>query len=472
VSGRLAITPGFEAPPVQLASAAAPVLQTTAARSTSPKAASQTKVPSAFADLIQEFAHEAASRLAVASPKTAPRTVQQATAGAGEPTPELPAAKAGPAAPATVELSPLPQLAPSDGRTAARQSKSAETTVESTPDVPAKDGDKPAIAPPPAPWEGTRRQPKSDASVPRENSAPVTIDVAIFLPVAPPISLKLPSFLTHLGEGSGDGIHTGGHAPRALPTSNPAREQTLNLRPAPALELKIRALDQPASEQEATAAPAPTSKPVPTEQQTDGELPSTVSLGMQPRAAEQILHAFASAPGPAAIESVPPQPTQTTTIAMPPTPVNPPPVINTNASSAPAPPPRPPAAHLADEPVSHQPEQHAQPLRSLSLEFAPDGAQDVRVRVEERAGDVHISLHSTDPALSGRLSDGVHELVGTLASAGYDAQAWTNGQGRQSHSEQNQAPPDDPRRNRRGNSADAGEEDFDALMQQPIRIKP
>ena len=143
-----------------------------------------------------------------------------------------------------------------------------------------------------------------------------------------------------------------------------------------------------------------------------------------------------------------------------------------NASSAPAPPPQAPAAHLADEPVSRQPEQHAQPLRSLSLEFAPDGAQDVRVRVEERAGDVHISLHSTDPALSSRLSDGVHELVGTLASAGYDAQAWTNGQGRQSHSEQNQAPPDDPRRNRRGNSADAGEEDFDALMQQPIRIKP
>jgi hypothetical protein len=157
-------------------------------------------------------------------------------------------------------------------------------------------------------------------------------------------------------------------------------------------------------------------------------------------------------------------------IAMPPTPVNPPPVIHINASSAPA--PQAPAAHLADEPVSRQPEQHTQPLRSLSLEFAPDGAQDVRVRVAEHAGDVHISLHSTDPALSGRLSDGVHELVGTLANAGYDAQAWTQGQGRQNHSEQNQAPPDDPRRNRRGNSNDPGTEDFDALMQRPTRIKP
>lgn len=94
------------------------------------------------------------------------------------------------------------------------------------------------------------------------------------------------------------------------------------------------------------------------------------------------------------------------------------------------------------------------------------------MRLAEHAGEVHISLHSTDPALSGRLSDGVHELVGTLANAGYDAQAWTQGQGRQNHSEQNQAPPDDPRRNRRGNSNDPGAEDFDALMQRPTRIKP
>jgi hypothetical protein len=152
--------------------------------------------------------------------------------------------------------------------------------------------------------------------------------------------------------------------------------------------------------------------------------------------------------------------------------VNPPQAINPNPSFAPAQPPQAPAAHLPDEPVSRQPEQHAQPLRSLSVEFAPDGAQDVRVRLAERAGDIHISLHSNDPALSGRLSDGVHELVGTLANAGYDAQGWGHSQSRQSHSEQNQAPPDDPRRNRRGNSADPGTEDFDAIMQQPSRNKP
>jgi hypothetical protein len=454
VSGFLAITPGFEAPPVQ-----------PAAVETSAKAAGQTKVPSVFANLIHDFAQEAAPRLPapVANPKPGPRAPQQSTPSPGqEPVPQLSTA---------IEL---PPLARGDGRAAVAQSRSAfQSTVASISGVPVKDGDKP-VAPPPAPSEATRRQAKSDGSRLQENSAPIAIDAALFMPVAPPISLKLPSFITHPSEGAGDVTHIGGGEPRMLPTSTAPQEQTLDLRPAPALELKIRAQDLQNAEQPATPAGASgatsTSKP-PADQPTDTELPATATSGTQPRA-EQIVHTFAIAAGPAAIEATPAQLAQMSTIAIPPSPVNPPQAININASSAPAPPPQAHAAHLPDEPASRQPEQNAQPLRSLSLEFAPDGAQDVRVRVAERAGDVHISLHSTDPALSGRLSDGVHELVGTLANAGYDAQAWTHGQGRQNHSEQNQAPPDDTRRNRRDNSADPGTEDFDAIMQQPIRIKP
>jgi hypothetical protein len=437
VSGRLAITPGFEAPPVQSASAAGSLLKTAAAQTNSPKAAVQTKVSSVFANLIQELAQEAAPPPAT---KTTPRAPQQTAPLPGEPALELPAA----------------------------QSASAQSTVESTPDAPATGEDKPAVAPPappPVSSEGTRRQPKSEASGPRGNSAPLTIDAALFMPAAPPISLKLPSFITRAGEWTGDAIHTGEDLP-ATSTATAARERTLDLRPAPALELKIRAQEQPTAPVWNT-----TTKPAPTDQQTDTELPSTVTSGTQPHAAEQIVHGFASEPGKAAIEPTAVPSAPTSAIAIPPTPVNPPLVINTNASSAPAP-PQAPSAHFADEPVSRQPEQHAQPLRSISLEFAPDGAQDVRVRLAERGGDVHISLHSNDPALSSRLSDGVHELVGTLASAGYDAQAWSQGQGRQNHSQQDQTPPDDPRRNRRGNSADPGTEDFDALVQQPISTKP
>jgi hypothetical protein len=112
-----------------------------------------------------------------------------------------------------------------------------------------------------------------------------------------------------------------------------------------------------------------------------------------------------------------------------------------------------------------EPKQQPQTLRSLSLEFTPDGAQDVRLRLAERAGDVHISLHSTDPTLSGRLSDGVHDLVGNLSSAGYDAQAWTPEQGRQNSQRQFE----DQRKSRRNPSSEQSGEDFGGLMQQPIQ---
>jgi len=77
-----------------------------------------------------------------------------------------------------------------------------------------------------------------------------------------------------------------------------------------------------------------------------------------------------------------------------------------------------------------------QPLRSLALEFSPDGAGDIKVRLSERAGDVHISLHGTDASLAGRVREGVGDLVGSLSKAGYDAETWTPGQGRQNQRQQ------------------------------------
>jgi hypothetical protein len=110
-----------------------------------------------------------------------------------------------------------------------------------------------------------------------------------------------------------------------------------------------------------------------------------------------------------------------------------------------------------------EPKAAQQPLQSISLEFAPDGASDVRLRLSERAGEVHISLHSSDPSLSGRLHEGVHDLVGSLANAGYDAEAWTPSQGRQN----NQRQPGTPPRVRRSGSS--GAEDFGGMLQQPIQ---
>ena len=105
-----------------------------------------------------------------------------------------------------------------------------------------------------------------------------------------------------------------------------------------------------------------------------------------------------------------------------------------------------------------------QPLRSLALEFTPDGAGDIKVRLSERAGDVHISLHGTDPSLAGRVREGVGDLVGSLSKAGYDAEAWTPGQGRQNQqqaSDQRKAPPS------KSSATDA--EEFNGILQQPLQ---
>ncbi len=128
------------------------------------------------------------------------------------------------------------------------------------------------------------------------------------------------------------------------------------------------------------------------------------------------------------------------------------------------------AAPTVNMPEIHEPPApggaQQQPLRSVSLEFTPDGARDVRVRLSERGGDVHISLHASDPALTGRLREGVQDLAGALHSAGYDAEAHAgqdsnnNAGGRQAQDQQQQH-----QQRRRPNPTNTGE-DFGGMMPQ------
>jgi hypothetical protein len=119
---------------------------------------------------------------------------------------------------------------------------------------------------------------------------------------------------------------------------------------------------------------------------------------------------------------------------------------------------QPSRATLLEEPPRHH--DAAQPVRAVSLEFSPDGAGDVKLRVSERAGDVHITLHSADPSLSGRLHAGVNDLIGSLSHAGYEAEAWTAGQGQRQHREPEE------RRSRRPGWDVPGGEAFGGVMQQ------
>jgi hypothetical protein len=123
--------------------------------------------------------------------------------------------------------------------------------------------------------------------------------------------------------------------------------------------------------------------------------------------------------------------------------------------------PPPLGALLREQSATEQPKA---PLRSLSLEFTPDGANDIKVRLSERGGDVHISLHGTDASLAGRMREGVGDLVGSLSKAGYDAQAWTPDQGRQ-----NQRQEPEQRKAPRNPSGGDNAEEFSGILQQPIQ---
>lgn len=113
------------------------------------------------------------------------------------------------------------------------------------------------------------------------------------------------------------------------------------------------------------------------------------------------------------------------------------------------------------EPVPAEPK--TQPsMRSFAVEFTPDGAHDIKVRLSEHSGEVHVSLHGTDPVLAGRVREGVTDLVGALSTAGYDAEAWTPGQGQQS----SRRPPDEERAGRR--KSGTSDEEFSGMLQTPI----
>jgi len=164
--------------------------------------------------------------------------------------------------------------------------------------------------------------------------------------------------------------------------------------------------------------------------------------------------ATAAAPAVAATNAINPAPLAAQAIGRPP---------DTTPRSVAEPPASAASAYL-EEPA--QAKTAPQPVRAVSLEFTPDGMSDVKMRLSEHGGEVHISLHSTDSSLTGRIHEGVHDLVGSLSSAGYDAEAWTPGQGRQQQQQRQDENPQQPRPD--PSSAD-GADDFGALFEQPIQ---
>jgi hypothetical protein len=105
----------------------------------------------------------------------------------------------------------------------------------------------------------------------------------------------------------------------------------------------------------------------------------------------------------------------------------------------------------------------APPVKSVALEFTPDGTRDVKVRLSERGGEVHVSVHSTDPTVTRSLRAGVTDLASVLERAGYDAKAWAGERQQQGNPQQQQQ--QTPQR--RNDKSSDGEQQFESILQQP-----
>lgn len=230
------------------------------------------------------------------------------------------------------------------------------------------------------------------------------------------------------------------HTQPMVKTDDPAPPERMSVNDA-ALEVRIKAPHEESNTVATATAFTPTpdnAQPIPVVLKPVPELPPAPQ---------------ASAPAPAPAVSLNPAATVPTTVAVRPPETNPHPAPQTPPSNA--------RSTDIEEPVTQQTPQ--QPLRSVSLEFSPDGAGDVRLRLSEKAGEVHITLHSSDSSLTSRLHEGVHDLVGALSSAGYEAEAWTPGQGHQG----NQREPEQ-RKSRRAVPGESGEA-FGEMFPQSIQ---
>jgi hypothetical protein len=70
----------------------------------------------------------------------------------------------------------------------------------------------------------------------------------------------------------------------------------------------------------------------------------------------------------------------------------------------------------------------SEPVRDLSLRLGDGPSNQVNVKIQERAGEVHVAVLSSSPALTSDLRQQVGELVVKLDRAGYHAETFKPGQ--------------------------------------------
>jgi hypothetical protein len=114
--------------------------------------------------------------------------------------------------------------------------------------------------------------------------------------------------------------------------------------------------------------------------------------------------------------ALPLQATRTTFLPVAPLQTNPAPPT----SSRDVEPARPPVA-APPEPTL-QPK--TEPLRDLAIRLSPDGSGQVDLKIQERAGEVHVAVHSASPELTSDLRQHIGDLVTNLDRSGFRTETY------------------------------------------------
>ena len=69
----------------------------------------------------------------------------------------------------------------------------------------------------------------------------------------------------------------------------------------------------------------------------------------------------------------------------------------------------------------------AVPLKDISLQVAPPGAEKVEVRLVQQSGELRVAVRTGDSDLAHGLQQGLSDLVGRLQDTGFRAEAWRPG---------------------------------------------
>jgi hypothetical protein len=81
----------------------------------------------------------------------------------------------------------------------------------------------------------------------------------------------------------------------------------------------------------------------------------------------------------------------------------------------------------APEPPAESLPKATAPLKDISLQVTQAGKESVDVRVVQQGGEVHVSVHSGDAALTSGLRQGLSELQSRLEENGYRSEMWKPG---------------------------------------------